>query len=342
MTVPMGRAVQFSAPEAVDVVPIEPPEPPAGKLLVKTTVSAISAGTELLLYHGQVDPTTIADEELPALDGTLSYPIRYGYAATGTVSAVGDGVDAAWLGRTVFAFNPHESHFLAAPDDVLVVPEGVDTERAALFANTETAVNFMLDAAPRIGERVAVFGQGVIGLLTTALLARSPAETVVAVEPHARRRELARELGADVALDPTQTDVETAVHDRFDGVDLAIEVSGRPSTLETAVEATRYDGRVLVGSWYGTKRETLGFGDHHHRGRISIESSQVSTIDPMLRGRWDVDRRRETAWRQLQTLGDDLDGLVTHRTPVEDAPKAYRRLAETPAETLQTLLTYRD
>ena len=333
-----GRAVQFIGPEDVDVVPLQSPEPDPESVVVETLVSAISAGTELLVYHGDVDSETLADESLPALDGTLSYPVRYGYSAVGRVVATGAEVDSAWHDRTVFAFNPHESHFRAEPEALHVVPEGVSPEQAALFANVETAVNFALDASPRFGERVAVFGQGVVGLLTTALLSELSLETLVAVEPHPFRRQLAARMGADETVDPTAENAAAAVEELTDGVDIAIEVSGQPQTLESAVEATRYDGRVLVGSWYGTKREPLGLGDHYHRGRISIESSQVSTIDPSLRGRWDRARRRKTAWRRLQSL--DLGPLITHRVDVAEAGSAYRQLTEHPNETLQVLLTY--
>lgn len=333
-----GSAVQFVAPGEIDVVGLERPEPGPEEVVVETTISAVSAGTELLVYRGDVDGETAADEELPALDGTLSYPIRYGYAAVGRVASLGSRVDPAWRGRRVFAFNPHESYFRAEPANLYPIPDGIESERAAFFANVETAVNFALDAAPRVGERMAVFGQGVVGLLTTAVLSETPLETLIAIEPHDERREMAERMGADATIDPTESDAADAVRELTGGVDIAIEVSGCPSTLETAVKATGYGGRVVVGSWYGTKRAEIGLGDHYHRGRISVESSQVSTISPTLRGRWDRDRRRETAWRRLREL--ETDPLVTHRFDVSDAGEAYRRLTDRPEETLQVFFAY--
>lgn len=338
MSTPDGTAIEFTDRETVDVVSLDRPVPSADEVLVETTVSAVSAGTELLVYRDAIDDGVAADETLPALDGTFSYPIRYGYAAVGRVTAVGDDVDPEWRGRTVFGFNPHESHFTAHPADLLVVPDGLDPERAALFANTETALNFMLDSTPRFGERVGVFGQGVVGLLTTALLARSPVARVVAVEPLPRRRELAAAVGADATVDPTDADPAAVIRDLVGDLDLAIEVSGRPETLEAAVAATGYGGRIVVGSWYGTKRADIGLDTHFHRDRLTIRSSQVSSISPELRGRWDRDRRREIAWRLLRSI--DTGPLVTHRVAVEDAPEAYRLLADHPNEAVQILLTY--
>lgn len=352
-----GRSVRFVGPREVEVTPVEPGEPAPTQVLVETRVSAISAGTELLVYAGELADGTVLDEELPSLDGEFSYPLRYGYAAVGEVVEVGQSVDRAWLGRRVFGFNPHESHFLARPEELIVVPDGVDTEAGALFANTETALNFVLDGAPRLGETVAVFGQGAVGLLTTALVSATGVETIVAVEPLARRRELALAMGADVVVDPDASGRDPAAGVRQHtvgvdtggadavagdevegGVDLAIEVSGRPSTLEAAVGATRFGGRVLVGSWYGTRRAEIGLDEHFHRDRIAIESSQVSTVAPELRGRWDRDRRRRVTWEQLARL--DVERLVTDRVDVDAAPEAYRRLLDRPDETVQVLLTY--
>ena len=324
------RVVEFTGPRAVRVVEVDRPEPGPDEVIVETHHSAVSSGTELLVYRGEVDASTVADETLPALDGRLSYPVRYGYAAVGTVIDIGDRVDPAWRGRTVFGYHPHRSAFVAAPDDLVAVPDDVDRETAALLASAETAVTFALDGAPALGERVAVFGQGVVGLLTTAALATTGVETVVAVEPIAYRRELAATMGADVTVDPDRRDPVAAIREATDGVDLAVEVSGRPATLEAAIESTRYAGRVVVGSWYGTRREAIGLGAHFHRRRVRVRSSQVSTIDPPLRGRWDRDRRHDVALSHLAAT--DVSDLITHRVPVDDAPAVYEHLDARPID----------
>ena len=164
---------------------------------MRTRVSAISAGTELLAYRGQLAADLALDETLPALaGGSFRYPFRYGYASVGEVTGVGAGVDAGWLGRRVFSFQPHASAFVAGVDDVFAVPDGPAGSLAALFASQETAVNLVLDGRPLLGERVVVVGQGVVGLLTTALLARFPLQALAAVESDPARAALARQLGA--------------------------------------------------------------------------------------------------------------------------------------------------
>ena len=334
-----ARTLSFTGPRSLEVRRRPIPDPGPGELRVRTETSAISAGTEGLLYRGEAPTTLPADESLDALEGDLSYPLAYGYAAVGVVTAVGEGVDDALLDRRVFAYNPHESHFLARPDDLLPVPESVSAREAALFANLESAITFSLDGDPTLGERVVVFGQGVVGLLTTALLAESPLETLVTVDHHASRRELSREFGADRSLDP-ERDVAGELEDLSGSrADLSYELSGNPEALNDAIAATGFDGRIVVGSWYGEKSAPLELGGRFHRDRIDVHSSQVSTIAPRLEGRWSRERRHELTWEWLSRL--DLEGLFTHEFPLERAEEAYRSLEERPDEAIQVFLTYR-
>ncbi len=331
-------SLYFTGPEAVDLretnTSVE-----ADEVLVETQFSGISPGTELLIYHGQAPSDLPADATLDALDGDLSYPLRYGYAAIGEVTEVGSAADQAWLGRTVLAFNPHETRFSARPSDLIQVPDTITPTEMALYPTVETATNLVLDGAPKIGDRVAVFGAGVVGLSTIGLLSSFPVSELLAVDPLASRRDRALEMGADSAVAPA--DLAT---DRWsdavgpDGADIVFEVSGHPSALDQARALTGYDGHVVVGSWYGTKPTTLDLGGSFHRDRISLESSQVSTLSPSLRGRWNRERRGAVALDNLESI--PVESLVTHRVPFENAPNAYRLLDEHPDEALQVLLTY--
>ncbi|MDQ2049114.1 zinc-binding alcohol dehydrogenase [Natronolimnohabitans sp. A-GB9] len=334
-----ARSLYFTAPRTVAVRSRPVPEPGPAEVRVRATASAISAGTEGLIYRGEAPKELPADEELETVDGDLSFPLQYGYAAVGEVTAVGDDVDTAWRGRTVFAYNGHESHFLARPETLLTVPDGVSPRAATLFANLETAVTFLLDGEPLLGEHAAVFGQGTVGLLTTALLAESPLETLVTLEPYANRRERSRAFGADRVLDPDDCSIPDAVEGAAGGrADLTYELSGDPDALDDAIAATGFDGRVLVGSWYGTKPATLDLGGRFHRDRIEVRSSQVSTIDPRLSGRWSRKRRHELTWDWLERL--EVASLVTHEIPLEDAGNAYEMLENRPGEAIQVVLTY--
>jgi len=204
------------------------------------------------------------------------------------------------------------------------------------LANLETAVNVVFDAKPRLGEVVAVFGQGVVGLLVTQLLCRSGAR-VIAVEPSALRRSFAERCGADAAIAPgDESFLRTFTSGR--GADIAIDASGSPSALQQAIDSVAIEGTVVVCSWYGDKPVPLDLGGRFHRGRVRLVSSQVGRIDPALAPRWDRERRLELATDLLRELV--LADLITHRIPFAQAAEAYALLDGGAAETVQVVLDY--
>jgi 2-desacetyl-2-hydroxyethyl bacteriochlorophyllide A dehydrogenase len=342
VSAPTARALFFTAPGRVAVreVPLPPPGPEA--VLVRTLVSAISAGTELLVYRGQAPTDLPVDETIAALPGRFAYPLRYGYAAVGEVVGLGPGVADDWLGRRVFAFQPHQSHFVAPLAALHPVPADLPTATAALLPSMETAVNLVLDGQPLVGEHVAVFGQGVVGLLTTAALARFPLAALVALDPAPLRREWAARLGASDSLDPADpAALRAALADdqgRPIGADLTFELSGQPAALDQAIAATGYHGRVVIGSWYGRKPVSLDLGGAFHRSKIRLMASQVSRLAPPLTGRWSTERRLAVAWALLREL--PLAAIISHQFPLEGAATAYELLDQRPGTTLQILLTH--
>lgn len=285
----------------------------------------------MLFYRGEAPSDEAVDSTIAVLEGALAYPLHYGYCTVGTIDSLGPQADSAWQGRRVFAFHPHTTAFNAKPETLIPIPDTVDDRRAALFANTETAVNMVQDGAPLIGERVVVFGLGVVGLLTGAILARMPGVEVIGVDPIARRREIADELGMAQTLAPEDA---AGLRD----FDLVYELTGRPDVLSAAVGAAGYGGRIVVGSWYGSKSAPVIFGTHFHRNRIRIVSSQVSTIAPELSGRWEKARRYDLAWQMLAAL--PVDALITHVLPVQEAAEAFRLVDEEPERAIQVLIEY--
>jgi 2-desacetyl-2-hydroxyethyl bacteriochlorophyllide A dehydrogenase len=334
------QTVYFEAPYQVGVREEACPRPGAGEVLVQTAVSAISAGTEMLLYRGQIPDKMATDETIAALAGELAYPLAYGYAAAGEIVACGPDVAEQWLGRLVFAFQPHTSHFVSRPDELLPLPAAMDPETAVYLPNMETAVSFLMDGRPVIGEQVAVLGQGVVGLLTTMLLADLPLASLVTLDAHPLRRRWSRQLGADMVLDPGQVDTATILdalqgNRPYRGADLVYELSGNPQALARALEVVGYNGRILIGSWYGQKQATLDLGGHFHRHHIQIHSSQVSHIAPQWQGRWDKPRRLGVAWQQLQT--HQPVRLISHRFPLHRAVEAYQLLNDAPETAVQVI-----
>lgn len=340
------RALYFTGPGQVCVESEELPAPQSGQVLVRTEISAISAGTEMLIYNGLWPRGLAVDETIPALRGEFKYPVKYGYASAGRV-VEGSSPEAAgeWIGRRVFSFHPHEDLFWATPQELLPVPEGLPLEDAVFLPNMETAVNFLMDGAPQTGEQVAVFGQGVVGLLTTCLLARYPLAALVTVDRYPLRRKLSIELGAQASVGPDGPEwlgeVKAFLNAgrEYTGADLVFELSGGPETLNAAIETAGFNSRIVVGSWYGQRTAALELGGRFHRSRIRLISSQVSTLAPELSGRWSKRRRLDWAWEMIGRIGPVR--LVTHRIPIAQADQAYLILNDTPGEAVQVLLDYR-
>lgn len=332
-------SLYFTAPYQVAVREEALLDPGPEQVLVQTLLSAISPGTETLLYRGQFPSDLSVDESISALAGEFAYPLKYGYSVVGQVVAVGSKVDARWEGCQVFAFHPHESAFLAAPQELIPVPQGIGVEDAVFLPNMETAVNFLMDGAPVIGEEVVVFGQGIVGLLTAALLARFPLHSLVTLDRYPRRREASLQLGAQASLDPDEAEVQEAIYSLLpEGADLTYELSGAAAALDRALAVTGFAGRVVLGSWYGNKRANLDLGGRFHRSRIRLLSSQVSSLAPEFSGRWTKVRRLEVAWDMLRALNPAR--YITQHYPLSEASAAYRLLDERPGDCLQVVLKY--
>jgi 2-desacetyl-2-hydroxyethyl bacteriochlorophyllide A dehydrogenase len=339
----MKRTVlYFTGQQRVEAQRESMPSLGSGQLAIQTEVSAISPGTEMLIYRGQAPLDLPADESFPALDGDLAYPLKYGYACAGRVVEVGSKELGEWQGRRVFSFQPHGSAFYAHPEEVIPIPEGTSTEQAVYLPNLETAVNLVHDGAPLLGERVVVFGQGVVGLLTTSLLANFPLDLLVTLDSHQHRRRASLATGGHFALDPLAADTTERLSQLLDGeppgADLVFELSGMPQVLDQAIYVAGFDGRIVVGSWYGLKSAPLHLGGRFHRDRIHIISSQVSTIRPGLRGRWTKSRRLVAALKRLSEIQPER--WITHRFSIEHAQEAYELVDKSPDQTIQVLLTY--
>jgi 2-desacetyl-2-hydroxyethyl bacteriochlorophyllide A dehydrogenase len=338
-----SQSLYFVEPGVVEVRAEPLPEPDSNQVLVRTWLSGISSGTEMLIYQGNFPEDLALDEGIEAIAGTAIFPLKYGYSAVGEVVACGEGVDPGWIGKQVFSFQPHASHFVAEIDTLQIIPNGMTKEDAIFFPNMETAVNFLMDGGPIIGEYVIVLGQGVVGLLTTALLSSYPLINLVTFDHYDIRREASLGSGAQMSLHPSDKagleKLETELSRRKSrGADLVYELTGDPKGLDQAIDLCGFDGRIVLGSFYGKKKAELNLGGWFHRSRIKLISSQVSTINPIFNGRWDKSRRSNLVWEMISQVQPAR--LITHKIPFEQANQAYRMLAEYPERTIQIAFTY--
>jgi 2-desacetyl-2-hydroxyethyl bacteriochlorophyllide A dehydrogenase len=338
---PKARTLFFISPKKVEIRETVLPPLKADEVLVETICSAISAGTEMLVYRGQFPQ--LADTR-DALSSGLNYPLAYGYACVGRIKETGKQVKRSQQGKLVFAFHPHASHFILRPSSLIPLPEELSPETACFLPNMETAVNLVQDGAPILGERVLVLGQGVVGLLTASLLSEFPLESLATVDNYELRRKALQVAGCKLrvtSLAPADLQSFDYTQDKpstFNSYDLVFELSGSPSVLNDAIALTAFSGRIVIGSWYGKKRAEIDLGGKFHRSRIKIISSQVSTVAPELSGRWDKARRFQVVFDALKRIQPEK--WITHRFSLDNAAKAYRLLDKNPQETIQVIFTH--
>ena len=294
------------------------PRPAAGEVLVTTLFSGISGGTERLIYRGEFLEGLALDDTIDALSGEFRYPFPYGYACVGRVK------DWDW---PVFAFRPHQDVFPARPDDLIPL-SGVDPASVTLFPLVETALQVTLDAGTGYRDRVIVLGAGVLGLLTALLLQRS-GERALCAEPQAWRRALATSLGV-TAVAPQELAKKE--------VPLVIDASGNPDAPAMALNMLAHEGTLLVASWFGIKPVVLPLGGAFHRRRLTIRSTQVSTIPARLSARWTLQRRRTEAVELLPEL--PLEQLCTHVFPFSKAAEAFRAVDGSTPGLMHAVLDY--
>lgn len=298
-----------------------------GTVLVQGIASGVSQGTEMLLFGGEgLDPFD------PSLSNYAAsrYPCRYGYAWVGEVIERAADLASPAIGTRVFALAPHGDLHMLPVNQVRVLDSSIPAVRAVLAANLETAVNCVWDSGMSIGDHVNIFGAGVVGLLIAWLSIKAGADVLI-VEKSERRRTFANRLGIATTAAP---DASNSLPD----ADVVIEATGQPATLAAAIDSTAREGRVIVVSNYGGRSHPLNLGDHFHRRRLTIRSSQVSSI-PAERGpRWTFDRRFELVKRLLADTW--LDALLDNRVDFDDAPAVYAHLQARPDEHLQTVFVY--
>jgi 2-desacetyl-2-hydroxyethyl bacteriochlorophyllide A dehydrogenase len=341
-----GHAVWFTAARQVELRSEPVPAPGDRGLVVRAVASLVSAGTEMNVYRGEV---ATADElALPTAAGTFPFPMKFAYQVVGNVVEAGPASGYA-VGDRVFAYHPHQDVFqvTARPGDgddlmagatmVFPVPASLPPDSAA-FANLFcVAYNALLDVPVRIGDVAVVYGLGVIGSLA-ASLARLTAGRLVLVDPLPERRRRASWIGADAVTDPASASDVVRELSAGRGADVAIEASGATEALQGAIDATGAEGTIAVISYYGRRVASLRLSPEFHLRRQRIVSSMVGVVGSGLQPRWDARRRMEVAMERLADI--DVQHLVTHRIPFEQAPMAYALIDTQPQDTLGVVLRY--
>jgi NADPH:quinone reductase-like Zn-dependent oxidoreductase len=298
--------------------------PGAGEVRVRSLYSAISRGTESLVFAGRVPESEFTRMRAPFMAGDFPFPVKYGYA---TVGRVEDG-STALSGKNVFALYPHQTRFNLPAASALVLPDNVSPHRAVLAANMETALNGVWDAAPGPADHIAIIGAGVVGSLVAYLCGRLPAAQVTLVDINPARAELASALGVSFA-EPAKAERDC---------DLVVHASGSPDGLSTALELAGDEATVLEMSWYGDRVVSTLLGGPFHSRRLRLISSQVGSIAPSHRPRWSHHRRLAAA---VGLLADArLDVLLAPEIAFSDLPERLPQILAPGSTTLCQPIAY--
>jgi len=319
-----ARAFWTVAPGRGEIREEELPSPGPDDVLVETTVSGISRGTEALVFRGGVPAELHAAMRAPFQAGDFPFPVKYGYAAVGRVAAG----PARLAGRRVFVLHPHQDRFVVPASAAVPVPDDVPDARATLAANMETAVNVLWDAALPLGARVAVVGAGVVGALAAYLAARVPGTRVELVDVDPAKAATARALGVGFAAPGAAAG----------GCDVVVHASATGAGLAAALGLAGDEATVVEASWFGDRAPEVPLGGPFHPRRLTLRSSQVGRVSPAVRARWTHRDRMELALRLLADPA--LDALLTGSGRFEDLPDDMARLAGAPAGTLCRTVAY--
>ena len=305
-------AFWLAEPGVGEIRPVELPQPGPDEVLVRTLRSAVSRGTETLVFRGQVPASQYEAMRAPFQEGDLPGPVKYGYLNVGVVEQGPPGL----RGRVVFCLYPHQTAYVVPARSVVLVPAGVPPERAILAGTVETAVNALWDAAPLVGDRVTVVGAGMVGCCVARLLARMPGVSVTLVDVDPRRATIAAALGVDFAL-PAEAEGER---------DLVFHTSATGAGLQQSLDLLVTEGTVTDLSWYGDADITLSLGGDFHSRRLSIRASQVGAVAPARRGARTMTDRLTLA---LDLLRDPaFDVLLTGESPFADLPTVMPKLSD--------------
>lgn len=298
--------------------------PRPGEALVRTLYSGISKGTEIVVHTGSVPPRVAEQMRAPHQEGTFPSPVKFGYLSVGIVEEGPEG----WVGQTVFCLNPHQDRYVISTDALTRIPDGVPARRAVLTGTVETAVNALWEAGPRLGDRIAVVGGGLVGGMVATLLRTFPLGRLQLIDLDPGRKNLADRLGVEFA----HPDEALA------GCDIVFHCSASQEGLERSLQLAGDEADIIEMSWYANRKVTVPLGEDFHARRLSIRASQVGVVARARRHRRTCAERLELA---VDLLKDPVfDAFLTGASPFTDLPAVVQDLADGTLEALCHVIEY--
>ncbi len=343
----MPQEFLVTAPRTIEFQDYTETEIRPDEVRVKSLVSGIKTGTEMALYQGN---TPFLNQQFdPALrlfcpaENKGLYPCNLGSWLAGTVMETGSEVKKFKPGDSVHGGMPHRPTNVCKEEDLFLLSEGMKPETALFLDPTIFALQAVHDAQIKVGDNVAVFGMGALGLLSIQIARLNGAEQIFAVDVLPSRLELAEQFGADQCLDASQCDagIEIKKLTGNKGVDVAIEISGAYAALQTAIRSVHPGGILVTASYYKGNGNLLNLGAEWHHNRLTLISSMpVWGMPHRNYPMWDTKRIERTALNLLETGRLVIFPMIGKRFPYSQAAEAYRLIDTDPGTAVKVLLDY--
>ena len=343
----MSKEFLVFAPKVIEFRDYKEPPLKPNEVRVRALVSGIKHGTELALYSGA---TPFLEKEFdPQLRTFLArkdrsfYPTNLGSWLVGDVLETGSEVKKFKVGDWVHGGMPHRPTNVVKEDDLYLLAKGMKPETALFTDPAIFALNAVHDARIKVGDRVAIFGLGAIGLLALQIARMNGAECVFGVDLFANRLKLASQFGADEVFDASQSNVGLEIKKLTDnkGVDVAIELSGNCSALEDAIKSIRAGGLMVAASYFKGDCHQLHLGAEWHHNRLTMVSSMpVWNMPHRCFPMWDLKRIEKTALTLLENGRLITDPMIGRRFPYSQAKEAYKFIYEKPELAVKVLFDY--
>jgi threonine dehydrogenase-like Zn-dependent dehydrogenase len=335
----MPKELIAPAKEQVAFNDYESPPLQAGQVRVKSLFGAAKHGTEMALYKGYAAPRGGFDREYQLFSHALEavrYPVCLGNMCVGEVVEVGPEVTRLKPGDRVFNYGSFRQEHVW-PETVRQLLEGVPWQAAVCLDPADFALGAVRDGHVRLGDAVAVFGMGAIGLMAMQLAKLAGAYPVIGVEPLVLRRQVALDCGADLVLDPITCDVGLEIKKATGkrGVDVCIEYSGHHLALQAALRGVTYQGTVVAGAWPGSYPAGLDFGAEAHMNRPRIIFSRACSEPNPDYPNWDEGRLFEVAWRLLANGNLKSEPIVQPLVAFDDLLTEYPKIATQPDQNIK-------
>ncbi len=336
----MPRELVALAKEQAALCDYESPPVQPDQIRVRTHFAAAKHGTEMALFRGYASPRGRYDPDYQlfrAEETGVRYPLKLGNACVGEVIEVGAAVQQFQPGDLVFRYAPFREEHVWTAAGVRPMPPDMPWQAAVCLDPADFALGALRDGHIRIGDAVAVFGLGAIGLIALQLAKLAGAYPVIAVDPLKNRRAAADACGADIVIDPVQQDAGLAIKQATNkrGADVCIEYSGHHSALQMALRGVAYLGTVVAGAWPGAYPAGLDFGAEAHMNRPKIIFSRACSEPNPDHPAWDEPRLLDVCWRLLREGQINCEPIVQPIVNFDDLLVEYPKIVTHPNENIK-------